>query len=98
VSDVNKTVARIRAAQSRLRGGSGSADTLKKLNELASHVITPSIRYSKPELQTHITYLYSMTNNADQKPGADALERYTSLRKELDQRMAELDKIIGAER
>ena len=52
---------------------------------LATHVITPSIRYSKPELQTHITYLYTLTNATDQKIGRDAIERYKALRKELDE-------------
>ncbi|HVZ78334.1 MAG TPA: hypothetical protein VG818_10170, partial [Gemmatimonadaceae bacterium] len=96
VSEVNQLVARVRAAQARLRGATGAAaDTLARVNELASHLITPSIRYSKPELQTHITYLYSMTTMADQKIGHDAVERYQALRKELDQRKAEADRILG---
>jgi hypothetical protein len=69
VSDANKTVARVRAA---------------KRTDVAAHLITPSIRYSKPELQTHITYLYSLTTATDQKIGRDAIERYAVLRKELD--------------
>jgi hypothetical protein len=84
VSDVNKTVARIRAAPKS-----------PELTELASHIITPTIRYSKPELQTHITYLYSLTNGTDQKIGRDATERYEILRKELDARLAELSKLLG---
>ena len=81
VSDVNKMVARIRGNP--------------KLADVASHIITPAIRYSKPELQTHITYLYSLTNGTDQKIGRDATERYDVLRKELDARMAELNKLLG---
>jgi photosystem II stability/assembly factor-like uncharacterized protein len=69
VSDANKTVARVRAA---------------KRTDVAAHLITPSIRYSKPELQTHITYLYSLTTATDQKIGRDAIERYAVLRKGLD--------------
>ena len=95
VSDLNRTLARLRAAQASLRGKpDADADKLAKLNELASHLITPSIRYSQPELQTHITYLYTVTNSTDQKIGRDVIERYGVLRKELDQRMAELDKIL----
>jgi photosystem II stability/assembly factor-like uncharacterized protein len=90
VSDLNKTLAKLRAAQ---RDATG--EKRAKLNELASHLITPSIRYSQPELQTHITYLYSMTTATDQKIGRDAIERYETLRKQLDQRMAELNKILG---
>lgn len=96
VSDVNKTVARVRAAQQRLRAaGPGAADQLAKLNELASHLITPPTRYSKPELQTQITYMYSMTASADQKPGKDAVSRMQVLKNELDDRKKELDKILG---
>jgi hypothetical protein len=80
VSDVNKMVARIRGNP--------------KLADVASHIITPAIRYSKPELQTHITYLYSLTNGADQKIGRDAIERYEILRKDLDTRLAELNKVL----
>jgi hypothetical protein len=90
VSEVNKTVARVRVARTKLTG-----DKLAKLNEVASHLITPAIRYSKPELQTHITYLYGMTNETDQKIGHDAVERYGVLRQELDQRNAELKLVLG---
>jgi len=84
VSDVNKLVARIR-----------SAPKSPQLEALASHIITPTIRYSKPEIQTHIQYLYQLTNGADQRPGRDALERYEVLRKELDSRIAETNKLLG---
>jgi photosystem II stability/assembly factor-like uncharacterized protein len=93
VSEVNKAVARVRAAQ---RSGL-SADKLAKVNEIASHLITPPIRYSKPELQTHITYLYGMTNLTDQKIGRDATERYAVLRKALDGYVAELNQVLGPE-
>ena len=86
VSDVNKAVVQLHAAQ---RAG-GSA----KLIEIASHLITPAIRYSKPELQTHITYLYSMTNLTDQKIGRDAIERYKLLRRDLDRYLVELDALL----
>jgi hypothetical protein len=89
VSEVNRTVARVREAQAKSSGDRA------KLKEVASHLITPSIRYSQPELQTHITYLYGMTNNSDQKIGRDAVERYGALRKELDARIAELNQILG---
>jgi hypothetical protein len=81
VSDVNKMVAKLRGNP--------------KLADLSSHIITPAIRYSKPELQTHITYLYSLTTGTDQKIGRDAIERYEVLRKELDARLAELNKLAG---
>ena len=90
VSQVNQAVARVREAQGKTSGDQA------KLKDLASHLITPPIRYSKPELQTHITYLYSMTNNSDQKIGRDATERYAALRKELDDRVVELNHLLGS--
>ena len=96
VSEVNRAVARVRAAQKTVAQAQASdAQLTPKLNELASHLITPPIRYSKPELQTHITYLYTLTNNSDQKIGQDAVERYAVLRKELDERVAELNNLLG---
>jgi photosystem II stability/assembly factor-like uncharacterized protein len=96
VSEVNKAVARLRAAQ-KSQTGSPTSPENERLNALASHLITPSIRYSQPELQTHITYLYSETTATDQKIGRDTIERYEALRKELDARIAELNRILGSQ-
>jgi hypothetical protein len=96
VSDVNQAVARLRAAQ-KSETGSPTSPENERLNALASHLITPSIRYSQPELQTHITYLYSETTATDQKIGRDTIERYEELRKELDARIAELNRILGSQ-
>jgi len=96
VSDANKVVARLRAAQQKLKGATGAqAEELTKLNALADELITSPIRYSEPKLLTHITYLYSMTNGADQRPGKDAVDRLRVLRKSLDDKKKELDKILG---
>ena len=99
VTDVNAVVARTRAAQTRLRGATGAAaDSLARVEAVAAKLLTPSIRYSKPGLQSHITYLAGMTTGADQKIGRDAIERMAQLRKELDAIKAELDKALGAEK
>jgi hypothetical protein len=92
VSEVNKSVARVRQARTKL---TGDPRKLAQLNEVALHLITPAIRYSKPELQTHITYLYGMTNSTDQKIGHDAVERYDTLKKEFDERNVQLQAILG---
>lgn len=89
VSDANKAVARIRAAQK-----SATGDQLARVNALAAQLITPPIRYSQPALQTHITYLYGMTNATDQKIGRDAIARYEVLRKQLDRLIADLNQIV----
>jgi hypothetical protein len=57
--------------------------------------MTEPVRYSKPGLQAHITYLASMTANVDQKIGRDAIERYAVLKKELDDLRAEADRVLG---
>ena len=86
VSQVNQLAANLRdAAKNSPAEGS---DSLKKLS---ASVLTPPIRYSKPELQTHITYLYSMTNNSDQKIGADAIQRFEILKKEFETRLSEFE-------
>jgi photosystem II stability/assembly factor-like uncharacterized protein len=91
VTDVNKAVARLREAQKAKK----DPDTLAKLDRLAGRMITPPVRYSKPEIQTQIQYLYGMTTGADQKIGRDAVERYEVLRRELDKDLAELTELIG---
>ena len=68
---------------------------MNRLNAIAAKLITEPIRYSKPGLQAHITYLAGMTANVDQKVGRDAIERYEVLRKELEALSAEVDQILG---
>ena len=90
VTEVNTLVANVEAARQRLRNATGAAaDTLKRLDALREKLVTPPVRYSKPELQAHIQYLYSLTSQADQKIGRDAIDRFRVLRTELDQRQAE---------
>jgi hypothetical protein len=95
VSNVNQTVTKVRTNMQTLASSPANAETLNKLKDLAASLITPPIRYSKPGLQTHITYLYSLTTATDQKIGRDAIDRYNTLKKELDARIAELAKILG---
>ena len=98
VSDANRAVARVQAAQNRLRGTSGAAaDTLAKVQAIAAKLQSEPVRYGKPGLQAHIAYLNSMTSNTDQKIGRDAITRYQVLSKELDAIRAELDRVLGPE-
>jgi photosystem II stability/assembly factor-like uncharacterized protein len=96
VSDLNKTVARIRAAQAKM-AKDPSADPAKvaALKAVADKVITSPIRYSQPVLNAHITYLYSENNMTDQKIGHDAVERLAVLRKQLDVQIAALNAVLG---
>ncbi len=90
VSEVNDLVDRADAARTRLADAAGAAaDTLGKLNALRATLVSSGVRYSEPMLQAQITYLYGMTTTADQKIGRDAIERYRTLRAELDERERE---------
>jgi photosystem II stability/assembly factor-like uncharacterized protein len=96
VTNVNQLVARVRDAQTKMRSASTvDNDMAAKVSALASKLLTEPIRYSKPGLQAHITYLASMTANVDQKIGRDAIERYAVLKKELDELRAEVDRVLG---
>jgi hypothetical protein len=77
--------------------GENSADAAKAadVEQIAARLFTEPVRYGKPGLQAHITYLAGMTTSADQKIGRDAVERYATLRKELDSLAAQLDKIVN---
>jgi len=95
VTSVNQLVTRVREAQNRLKAAGNEAQKLSSLNLIASKLLTEPIRYSKPGLQAHITYLANMTSNVDQKIGHDAVERYAVLKKELDDIRVEVDRLLG---
>ncbi len=93
VTGVNQLVTRVREAQNKLRNAPGAEAT--RVNDLASKLLTEPVRYGRPGLQAHITYLAGMTTNVDQKIGRDAIERYHVLKKELDALQAEVDRVLG---
>ena len=87
---VGQLLARVRAG---LNGA--NADKLRLIYEQLTN--TPEgVRYNKPGLQTHISYLARMTTGVDQKIGRDAIERYRDLRQRLDALKAQADKLLGA--
>jgi hypothetical protein len=96
VNNANEVAARVRDAQTKLRNGSGSdREKADRVNAIADRLFTPQVRYSKPGLQAHITYLAGMTANVDQKIGRDAIERYQVLSKELDEIRVQLDAVVS---
>jgi photosystem II stability/assembly factor-like uncharacterized protein len=92
VTSVNQLVTRVREAQNRLRSDTEASSRIKAL---AEKLLTEPVRYGKPGLQAHITYLAGMTANVDQKIGRDAIERYDVLKKEFDTIRAEADRLLG---
>lgn len=96
VTGVNQLAARVREAQTKMRNAAtADSDTSAKVSVLAAKLLTEPVRYGKPGLQAHITYLASMTANVDQKIGRDAIERYAILKKEFDTVSAEVDRVLG---
>ena len=81
VTAANHTSEELRAAR---RSSGLTPASLTTLATLEAEFFTPTVRYSRPGLQTHITYLYSMSVGADQRVSQDAIERYEELRRALD--------------
>jgi hypothetical protein len=91
VTRANDAVARVRDLQAKQSASEAGADRAKRVASIADVLLTQPVRYGKPGLQAHILYLAGMTANVDQKIGRDALERYTTLKKELDDVVMQLD-------
>ena len=98
VNDMSRLVARVREAQRNSTAAAGNGESLARLNALAAKLLTEPVRYGKPGLQAHITYLAGMTANVDQKIGRDAIERYAVLKREFDAVKAEADQLLGPAR
>jgi hypothetical protein len=97
VNEVTHLATRVREAQTKMKAAStGNSPNASPLDAIAAKLFTEPVRYGKPGLQAHITYLASMTANVDQKIGRDAIERYEVLRKELDALKAEVDRVLGS--
>jgi hypothetical protein len=96
VNSVNQVVTRVRDAQTKVRNAPGAdGDMTNRLNAIAGKLLSEPVRYGKPGLQAHITYLAGMTANVDQKIGRDAIKRYELLRNEFDTIRAEIDQVLG---
>ena len=95
-ADLNATVSRVRAAQTRFANATGTAaDSSSRLAPIADRLFTQPVRYGRPGLQAHIGYVRSMIAGSDMKLGRDAINRVAQLRKELDAMNAELDRVLG---
>jgi hypothetical protein len=52
----------------------------KRLAQIEDQLVTPDGIYMMPMLIDQVRYLRSMLNQADQRPGKDAYDRYDELR------------------
>ena len=86
VTEVNRLAASVNTDLKALAADSSASGMARRreLETLRAKLVTPSIRYSKPELQAHIQYLYSLSMDADQQVSRDAKDRYRELRAALD--------------
>jgi hypothetical protein len=95
VSDANRAGEELRALRLGASRSDSTATVPPAIVALERELLTPPIRYSRPGLLAHITYLYSMTTQADQPVGRDAYERYAELRKQLDDFRRRLAAVAG---
>jgi len=97
VSDAARLGDRLKAARERLAkvDGQAAADTLRQVREMEGVLLAESVRYGRPGLQTHITYLYGMTTDADQPVSRDAAARLIELRATLDGIVRRADALLG---
>jgi hypothetical protein len=91
VTEVNALAARVRQAR---RAAPAGADTAA-LGALERAVLAEPVRYGRPGLQTQVQYLYGAALGADQPVGRDVLARYAELRREVDARRREADRLLG---
>ena len=89
----------LQSAREKIKGNVGKNDRQavsldKKLAALESRLVTADGRYPQPMLVDQISYLNSMLNRADQKPGRDAYVRYDELKSALSKCILELKKIL----
>ncbi len=99
VADANQLAARLRDAQAKAQSDS-AADRTKasQLDAIAAKLFPNRSGMASPVFRRTSPTSPGMTTGADQKIGRDALERYATLRKELDELGSDLDRVIGTSR
>ncbi|MEW5982737.1 MAG: hypothetical protein AB1806_10245 [Acidobacteriota bacterium] len=92
---VGQLVSRVRAAREAAKAG--PADKLAAIEQLYSQLVTwpEGVRYARPGLQAHTSYLAGLGTRVDQKVGRDAFERLAVLKTDYARLKAEADKLIG---
>jgi len=95
-AQVNALVARVRDARTAAKNG--PADKLAAIDRIYSQLATwpEGVRYARPGLQAHTSYLAGLGTRVDQKVGRDAFERLAVLKKDYARLKAEADKLLGS--
>jgi hypothetical protein len=94
LSMANRLVERIRKAR---ESEEISRKNKEKLAALYAMLVTATGPYPQPMLVDQLSYLSSMLNRADQKPGRDAYVRFDELDQELSVYVSEIKEILGDE-
>ena len=92
LSMANRLADRIRKAR---ESEDVSRKNKEKLAAFYAKLVTGTGPYPQPMLVDQLSYLSSMLNRADQKPGRDAYVRFDELNKELSDYVLEVSKILG---
>ena len=92
MSMANRTVDRIHKAR---ESAEVNRKNKEKLSALYAKLVTATGPYPQPMLVDQLSYLFSMLNRADQKPGRDAYIRFDELHQELFNYVSEVKKILG---
>jgi hypothetical protein len=92
---VTQLAARVRTARDAAKGG--PPDKLAAIEKVWSQITTwpEGVRYARPGLQAHTSYLAGLGTRVDQKVGRDAVERLAVLKKDYERLKAETDKLLG---
>ena len=67
------------------------------IEEMLSQLIAwpEGVRYARPGLGDHVSYLAGLGTRNDQKVGRDAIERLAVLKRDYERLKAEVDRILG---
>jgi len=90
---VTALATRVRTARDAAR--SGPADKLAAIEKVYAQLVAwpEGVRYNRPGLQQHASYLAGLGTRTDQKVGRDAIERLAVLKKEYARLKAAADKL-----
>jgi hypothetical protein len=94
VAEVRALTQRLTAERQRL--GDSQPTKRAEIDAVLAKIQTAPVRYGKPGIQQHISYLAGMTTRVDMKVGRDVLARATVLRTELDAITAEAERALRA--
>ena len=95
LTDAYQTESDIEGSMERLGNTNGGedSDAYAELVSLQERLEIEGASYPPRMLLNQIRYLYSMITTADQEPGADAQARFIQLREQLDDLIADLERL-----